>query len=109
MRFVILFCLVFWIGVFVLLNKCSANEGFYLELGVGKNGLYQDDWLGREDIGCYAGAGYVRNFGPWALDLSYRHASQCDRGRGVDGRDESANDSLGLYGRYYFDDQKRFR
>ena len=26
MRFVIVFCLVFWVGVFVLLNKCSANE-----------------------------------------------------------------------------------
>lgn len=35
MRFVILFCLVFWIGFFMLVSRCSANEGPYIELGVG--------------------------------------------------------------------------
>jgi hypothetical protein len=91
------------LALFLIWNQVSANSGFYFELGTGKNGLHQDNWLGREDIGCYTGAGYVRNFGPWALDLSYRHASQCNRGQGYDDRDESTNDSLGLYGRYYFE------
>ena len=104
MRFVIVFCLVFWIVVFVLLSKCSANEGFYMELGLGKNGVRQDYWLGRGDIGCYAGTGYLRDFGQWSVDLSYRHVSQCDRGNGYDDRVETSNDSIGVYGRYYFGD-----
>ena len=87
------------------LLACSgslANEGFYVELGIGKNGIYQENWLGREDIGCYAGFGYAKDIGSFTLDASYRHSSQCDRGRGYDDRDESINDSFGLYGRYYF-------
>lgn len=101
MRFAIAFCLLFWIGLFTLLNKCNAGQGFYLEIGAGKNGLFQEEWLGRSNIGCYAGAGYVRDIGQWSIDLSYRHISQCDRGNGYDDKDETSNDSVGIYGRYY--------
>lgn len=83
-------------------HEVKANEGFYLELGAGKNGLNQAYWLGREDIGCFAGAGYAKDFGQWTIDLAYRHASQCNRGQGYDDRGETNNDSAGIYARYFF-------
>ena len=100
-------CSVYFMHVFALILATSsaiANDGFYAEIGIGKNGLFQDWWLGRYDVGCYAGAGYSWDVDKFTFDLSYRHSSQCDRGQGYDDRIESVNDSIGLYGRYYFND-----
>ena len=31
----------------VFLTECEAHDGFYVGVGIGKNGLNQDYWLGR--------------------------------------------------------------
>ena len=86
----------------LLSGSVSANEGFYLEIGAGKNGVRQDWWTGRDDIGCFLGVGYTWDKSKFfTVDLSYRHSSQCNRGSSLSEGMESTNDSIGIYGRYY--------
>lgn len=89
--------------IFILMLFTSiADADFYLELGVGKNGLLQQEWVARDSTACMFGAGYI-----WQpakrhiVDFSYRHNSQCTVGNGFDEREEDANDSVGIYYRYY--------
>ena len=81
--------------------ECSA--GFYLEAGVGRHGLTQDDWIGREDTGGWLGMGYIWRPEPnWMIDLGYDHMSQPGRGQPFNDQPESTNDSLTIQIRYEF-------
>lgn len=88
-----------YILIFALCS--SAQAGFYVEAGIGKNGLAQDYWIARDSTACMVGFGYVHRFDNyWTLDGSYRHNSQCTVGQGFDERPENVNDSVGIYIRH---------
>lgn len=83
----------FWVILASLLNPVKA--GFYIEAGIGKNGLNQDWWKGRESTACYIGAGYIWRQGDGlSVSVNWDHDSQCTRGDGFDERDEDSNDSV---------------
>ena len=94
MRIGIAISLLIWLGIFHLFN--TAQAGFYLEIGVGKNDvLNKNNWLGRESLGCFAAGGYVwRLEKGYSLDLSFTHHSQCTRGDGFDDREEQTLDAI---------------
>jgi hypothetical protein len=86
----------------LLLFPLTCNAGFYAEIGLGKNGLFQD-WEGSDSVACMLGFGYTRGINQnIEIDLSYRHHSQCTRGEGFDDREEDTLDSVGVYLRYNF-------
>lgn len=81
----------------------KSNDGFYLQLGIGKNDVFDtNEWVGRESMGCSAGGGYVFAWPDWEIDAGFVHYSQCTRGNGFDNRYEDALDSIYISGRYYF-------
>ena len=98
-NFLIMFFLCFVLIMFA--DKCQAE--FYIELGVGKNDIFdKDDWEGRESTACMGGLGWITRKNSWSMEIAYRHNSQCTRGNGFDSREESHLDSAGVFVRYYF-------
>lgn len=86
------------VGCIFVSSTAFAEGNFYFEIGVGKNGINNPDWLGNDSTGCMFGGGYEYTYAQrHVLSVSYRHASQCTRGEGFDDRLESYNDSVGVY------------
>lgn len=88
-------------AVVLLLFTCSANAGPYIEIGVGKNGVRQDEWGGRDRTGGWLGFGYVWHPSlEWEIDLGWDHMSQPALGDPFNGKKEDSNDSITLQIRY---------
>jgi hypothetical protein len=101
-KYLIIAALWAFFGVQLGLSYCQAGE-WYVEIGVGKNDVFDvNGWEGRESTACMGGFGWMHRKEQWAIDINYRHSSQCTRGNGFDSRDENTLDNIGVYGRYYF-------
>lgn len=98
----ILFTLV--LVLIAIFHPANGHEGLYLELGIGKNDIFdENEWIGRESTGCNFGGGFVYAFKQqYQLDFNFSHYSQCTRGEGFDNRSESALDVFYIKGRYFF-------
>lgn len=84
-------------------GSAKAHEGFYLELGIGKNDVFgENDWIGRDSAGCNLGGGFIYAPTPRTqIDLGFSHYSQCTRGNGFDNRSEDDLDVIYLKGRFF--------
>lgn len=82
----------------------QAREGFFVEVGVGKNGLQSSNrWEDMGGAGCYFGLGYAGDFTKsLTYEVAWRHTSQCETDVPDDGLIESNNDNIAIYGRYWF-------
>ena len=79
----------------------EAKAGWYVEGGIGKNGLFSNDWEGRDSTACMLGAGYAGSFTEHTkYDIGWAHYSQCTRGQGFDSRPEDSLDSIIIKLRY---------
>ena len=103
--FIGLCILAFLIVVFVP-APAKASDGFYLEAGVSKNGIFQPEWEGRDEVGALLGFGYVWHIhsgdsGDLYLDAAYRHSSQWATGIPFNDDSEDYLDSVGIIFRLF--------
>ena len=94
----------FWVLVVWALSTCTAEAGFYAEIGLGKNDVFDTNhWEGRSSTGCNFSLGYEYILNPdISLIAEYSHYSQCTRGNGFDSRSEDALDNFYFKARYDF-------
>jgi len=91
----------------VFLLSLNVDAGFYVGLGIGKNGIRSSNqWEGSSSTACMAEIGYSHRFKSFELNGSWMHFSQCTRGDGLghrfDSRPEDGLDNAGVWLRYHF-------
>ena len=72
----------------------NAEAGPYLEAGIGRHGMFQKDWQGRNEVGTWFAGGYVWHAQGFDIDLGWYHSSQPAVGKPYNNEPEDTLDSV---------------